>query len=171
MGGGDPAGLTLKAVRALEQLALDFEPRLVLGGAFSCRPALDDLLARASRSYTVLEDVSEMAPVMQQATLAMASFGVTAYELAALGIPAIHLCLTDDHALSATALADAQMAISLGHHERVSEQKLAASVADLLANAEQRAQFSCAGRKHLDGCGAARIAAMLVGWVQGRYFG
>ena len=37
------------------------------------------------------------------ADLAVASFGVTAYELAAVGVPAVYLCLTDDHAESAEA--------------------------------------------------------------------
>jgi spore coat polysaccharide biosynthesis protein SpsF len=33
----------------------------------------------------------------------LAAFGVTAYELAAFGVPAIYLSLTQDHALSASA--------------------------------------------------------------------
>lgn len=163
MGGSDPAALTLRAALALDQIERPFETRLVLGRAFPHRGALDDLLARCDRSFTVLEDVEEMAPVMRRATLAVASFGVTAYELAALGVPAIHLSLTGDHAISASALADARMAISLGRHEDVTDAALAGAVTELLANDALRRQMSRAGAETVDGRGAARVAAVLVG--------
>lgn len=56
------------------------------------------LLACTHRCYDVREDAHDMPALMAQADLAIASFGVTAYELAARGVPAIYLCLTDDHA-------------------------------------------------------------------------
>ena len=104
--------MTLSALRAIDSLTHPFEATIVLGKAFMHQPALDDLLATARRQYRVLRDPASMAEVMAESDLAIASFGVTAYELAVMGVPAIHLCLTDDHAQSASAMADAGASVN-----------------------------------------------------------
>ncbi len=119
MGGSDPAGLTLKAVDALDALEGELDVRLLVGPAFAHAEALAARLKAARRRFEVLRGVDDVAGLMAESDLAIASFGMTAYELAALGVPSVLLCLTDDHARSASALAEAGAAISLGVHERV----------------------------------------------------
>ena len=141
MGGSDPKGLTLLAVEALERIPEPLHGIVLLGPGFSHHKELGRLLARASRPYEVLEDVSDVASVMARADLAVASFGATAYELAAVGVPSVLLCLTADHASSAEALEKAGMCENLGLFGTVSGQKLAASVRGLLARPERLAQM------------------------------
>ena len=92
---------------------------------------------------------------------ALCAFGVTAYELAACGVPAIYLGLTDDHARSATAFADAGMGISLGVASHVSDTDIAATVQWLLHKPGARREMRGCGLSLMDGQGAARIAADL----------
>ena len=88
----------------------------------------------------------------------MASFGVTAYELAALGVPALYLCLTEDHAESAEAFVAAGMGRSLGVHGAGGEERILAEVEGLLADETGRASMAAAGRERIDGLGAPRVA-------------
>lgn len=139
MGGADPKGFTLLAIEALEQVQKRFHGVVLLGPGFSARPHLDLLITRASHSYEVVEDVSNVAAIMAQADLAVASFGVTAYELAAVGVPSILLCLTKDHAKSAKALVDSGVAQSLGVPDSTPKTILTATISNILHN-----------RSHLD---------------------
>jgi spore coat polysaccharide biosynthesis predicted glycosyltransferase SpsG len=168
MGGSDPAGLTLKAVRALDRLDEDFESVIIVGAGFCHRQALGDLLGRTRRRFTVREDVSEMSAAMAHADLAVCSFGMTSYELAAMGVPAVCVCLTEDHAESASGLVAAGMAISVGVDDQDTETRLAAAVEGLLVDKNARAQMSARARELVDGRGARRIAELLVSTAAGR---
>jgi len=165
MGGSDPAGLTLKAVRALERLDEDFESVIIVGAGFCHRQALGELLSQTRRRFTVREDVSEMSAAMAQADLAVCSFGMTSYELAAMGVPAVCVCLTEDHAESASALVAAGMGISVGVDDQDTEPRLAVEVERLLADKNARAQMSARARELVDGRGPSRIAELLVSAV------
>jgi spore coat polysaccharide biosynthesis protein SpsF len=86
---------------------------------------------------------------------------VTAYELAAYGVPSLYLCLEEDHALSATAFEAAGMGHSLGLAAATSEDAIAQAVANLLGDPARRKEMRAAGLSTVDGEGAARVAADL----------
>jgi spore coat polysaccharide biosynthesis predicted glycosyltransferase SpsG len=162
MGGTDPAGLTLQAVRALDRLAEEFETRIVLGAGFQHRPVFEKILEKASRKFLVQTDVSDMRTVMAECDLAVCSFGMTAYELAAMGVPAIYLCLTPDHAESASAFADAGMGWSLGVFSEVGVGQLAEATERLIRDSALREKMSVRAQALMDGDGADRIAKILI---------
>ena len=95
------------------------------------------------------------------ADLGVLSFGVTAYEAAACALPAVHLCLTDDHALSSSAFVEAGLAVSLGLAEAVPEARVAEVVDELLADTERRRLMGEQARRLVDGKGAGRIAEVI----------
>jgi spore coat polysaccharide biosynthesis protein SpsF len=161
MGGSDPAGLTLQAVRALELPDLEFTATVMLGPGFAHDDALSHLLTRTRRRFVVRRGLSDMPSVMARADLALCSFGVTAYELAATGIPAIYLCLTADHAESASALVEAGMGVSVGVFETVTDSQLAATARELLQDRHRRKHMRQHARRCIDGLGAARVASTL----------
>ena len=162
MGGSDPADLTLKAVEALDLLDEDFEAVVVLGLGFSHHEALKGLLAKTRRHFDVRQNVTDMPSLMAQADLAVASFGVTAYELAAMGVPAIYLCLTQDHAKSASAFVEAGMAVCLGEFVDVTEAALVEAVSGLLDDKSKRIQMAKQASQQVDGKGAMQIALIMV---------
>lgn len=169
MGGSDPAGLTLKAVRAVDRLEGDFEVVVILGSAFCHQQALQFVLSKARRRFTVREDVNEMSAAMAEANLAICSFGMTAYELAATGVPTIYSCLSEDHEESASALVAAGMGISVGVDDQETEIRLSVAVERLLLDKNARAQMSARARELIDGHGANRIGELLVNTVAARY--
>ena len=158
MGGSDPAGLTLQAVEALDLLVEDFETIVLLGPGFSHDAALRDLLRSTRRHFDVRLNTPSMPNLMSEVDLAVASFGVTAYELAAMGVPAIYLCLTQDHSESASAFVKAGMAVCLGVFTSVKEQVLAETVRYLLRDVSGRSRMARRAIHQVDARGAARIA-------------
>ena len=162
MGGSDPQGMTLKAVKALEMLDEGFEAVVVLGVGFQDKKELGNLLSDCKHHFDVQEDVKNMAEIMAQSNLAVASFGVTAYELAAMGVPAVYLCLTEDHAESASAFVEEGMAISLGVFTHVSTEMIAGGVSNILNNKLLLSELANNARKYIDGQGVARISRLIV---------
>jgi len=159
MGGSDPQGMTLKAVQALEMVEEDFEVVVVLGSGFQQKEELDNLLSHCVHKYDVLENIQNMAEIMSQSNLAVASFGVTAYELAAMGVPAIYLCLTEDHAESASVFVKEGIAISLCVSGCVSIKTLADEVRYLLKNTSKRLRIPTIQK--INGSGIEHIANLI----------
>jgi spore coat polysaccharide biosynthesis predicted glycosyltransferase SpsG len=100
MGGSDPAGMTEFAIDALNLLPAPLAVHVVVGLAFARRAALEDVVRRSTHAVQVSYAPDSMAQLMRGSRIAVSSFGVSAYELAASGVPAVHLCLTGDHARS-----------------------------------------------------------------------
>ena len=106
-----------------------------------------------------------MPGLMAEADLAVASFGVTAYELAAMGVPAVYLCVTEDHAESASAFVEADMAVCLSRFSHATEPMLAEAVRRLLSDASRRVQMADLARRRVDGRGVERITRSVLDYV------
>ncbi|HSM96992.1 MAG TPA: hypothetical protein VLT91_13170, partial [Rhizomicrobium sp.] len=96
------------------------------------------------------------------------AFGVTAYELAAYGVPALYLCLNEDHALSASAFERAGMGMSLGVADKIEDVDIASATWALLNDTVRRREMHAAGLMTIDGDGASRIAADLAASLKQR---
>jgi spore coat polysaccharide biosynthesis protein SpsF len=161
MGGSDPQGLTLRMAKALSTLDSVFRIRFVIGAGMKDGQAVARGLVTLKKNYETVEGAEDLTIEYAGADVALCAFGVTAYELAACGVPAIYLGLTDDHAQSASAFADAGMGISLGVAAHVSDADIATTVQWLLNKPAARREMRNAGLSLMDGQGAARIASDL----------
>jgi len=162
MGGSDPKGLTLKAVEALEVLGEDFDTSILLGPGFSYDNALQSLLRTSSRQYNVFRNHDDVSGLFAKADLAVASFGVTAYELAASGVPSILLCISEDHVLSASAFEAAGIGLNLGLSNDIETERIGQAVRNLINNRQLRDNMSAKARSLVDGKGVQRIAEVIV---------
>ncbi len=168
MGGSDPMGLTLRAARALARLDPVFRARFVIGPGMEEREKTARAIVRLKSNFETIEGADDLATEYASADLALAAFGVTAYELASFGVPALYLCLAEDHALSVSAFEYAGMGVSLGVAGAASDERIAKSVWALLGDATRRRDMRAAGLMTVDGEGAARIAADLAGALAAR---
>ena len=141
---------------------------VVLGPGFSHQKSLQSLLAGAHRTFDIREKIDDLSCLIAEVDLAVASFGVTAYELAAMGVPSIYVCLTKDHAESASALVKANMGISLGMLADVTEKVLAEAVGNLLRDETGRIKMAQYGPEHVDGQGTSRIAQIVAVRIKNR---
>ena len=167
MGGSDPAGLTLMALEAIEKIDGNFRVLVAIGGGFMHEPALTAWLATAKRAYEIRRDVTDMASLMAEADLAIASFGVTAYELAVMGVPAVYLCLTEDHEESASAFVKMGISECVGKHNTVDSYSLIDAVLSLLGDNRRRKEVAAQTSTMVDGCGAIRISQEILAAEEG----
>ena len=161
MGGSDPHNLTMRMAMALAGLDSVYRVRFVVGTGMKNAENVARGLVTLKKNYETVEGADDLSVEYASADVAICAFGVTAYELAACGIPAIYLGLTQDHAFSASAFAQAGMGISLGVADKVSDDEILHSVERLLNNSAARRDMRKQGLSLLDGQGAARIAADL----------
>ena len=161
MGGSDPHGLTLRMAKALSVLDSVTRIRFVIGTGMKDAQRVARGLVALKKNYETVEGADDLAIEYASADVALCAFGVTAYELAAVGIPAVYLGLTEDHAASAQAFADAGMGISLGVADRIADAEIARSVQWLLNKPAARREMRSMGLALMDGQGAARIASDL----------
>ena len=158
MGATDPAGLSLKALEALVVMNGDIDMHIAIGVAAQDLDELRDRAANSKGRITIHENVGGMANLMADMDLAVAAFGVTAYELAAIGVPAIYLCHNDGDTNAAQALVDAGVGISLGRHDQVTANQIGTAVLGLKDDTEQRGFMSAAGVALGLGEGAKNVA-------------
>ena len=163
MGGSDPVGLTPMVVRAMALVRRPIECVVLIGPGFKHDSTLAAALDGFPHGYAVVRD-SDVRDLMLGADLGVLSFGVTAYEAAACALPAVHMCITEDHALSSSVFADADIAVSLGLAEDVQETRLAEAVDGLLAESIRLRAMSRRARCLVDGGGAMRIAEVITRW-------
>jgi spore coat polysaccharide biosynthesis protein SpsF len=161
MGGSDPHGLTLRMAKALAVLDSIYRIRFVIGTGMRDGANVARGLVALKKNYETVEGAEDLTIAYASADIALCAFGVTAYELAACGVPAIYLGLTDDHAASASAFADAGMGICLGVADRAEDSEIARTVQWLLNKPAARREMRNMGLSLMDGQGAARIAADL----------
>ncbi len=171
MGGSDPLGLTLRCAQALSTLDPVFRARFVIGPGMENRSAAARRIVALRAHFETIEGADDLATEFARADLALAAFGVTAYELAAFGVPALYLCLTDDHALSASAFEQAGIGASLGVAAHAADADIARAVTSLLNDPSRRRDMRAAGFMTVDGGGPARVAADLAQALNARRAG
>lgn len=161
MGGSDPYGLTLQALRALDSMEEPFSVTVAVGPAFLHEEELRTWLAGARRRYESRREDS-LLDLMVNSDLALVSFGTTVYELAAAGLPAIALSITEDHAQSAAVFAQGGSLMHLGLFSSVSAAQIQSAVGELLNGHQLRLEIAQRGQSLVDGKGAERAAKLLL---------
>lgn len=161
MGGSDPYGLTLQALRALDSMVEALHVTVAIGPAFLHEEELRTWLAGARRQYECRREDS-LLDLMVNSDIALVSFGTTVYELAAAGLPAIALSITEDHAQSAEVFAHGGSLMHLGLFSSISTAQIQSAVRELLHDEQRRLGMAQRGQALVDGKGAERVAKLLL---------
>jgi UDP-2,4-diacetamido-2,4,6-trideoxy-beta-L-altropyranose hydrolase len=165
LGGTDPGNVSLTVLKALQRLCgnaqADLEVKVVAGPA---NPHVDTLKSASLHlpfACTVVSASDNMPALMHWADLAVSAAGSTCWELACLGIPFGTIVVAENQARLAEGLAVAGVAVYFGHTQKLRSEKLAADIARLMANDEQRRLMVTTGRRLVDGHGAARVVEVM----------
>lgn len=162
LGGSDPDNDVLKVVQSLARVPSSLVAVFVLGPDYAHEEDLRrQLKANFPHAYEILRNVLDMARPMRGADLAIVAFGVTSFELAAVGTPALYIGTTPDHDQTANIFANAGIGVYLGQASHLDPTKLADQVQYLLQNPALRAAMSRAGIGHVDVDGSKRIAEQI----------
>ncbi len=164
MGGADPQQATLRVLQALRHCTLPADAHLtvVLGAAADTRPAIAELLPTLPWPARLCVAVTDMAPLLVAADLAIGAAGGSAWERCCLGLPTALLVLADNQRPGTRALVAAGAALDLG-----GVADLPATLPEALQQAADPAmlqRLSAAAAAVTDGLGAQRVAdAVLAG--------
>ena len=132
MGGSDTFNLTLPILKILDKMKMKFTVKVILGQGFKNYKKLIVWTKKSKRKYNFFQNVSNIAKIMRSSNLAIISFGMTAYELAALGTYALILSNTKDHYKSAQILENQKFGINVGKLKNLSEKKIKKAINDSL---------------------------------------
>ena len=160
MGGTDPAGLTLRALRMLERLAPPWHTTVVLGYAYQDHAEAVALAARCRR-VDVVSGADDLAPRMQGADMALCSGGITRFELACVGTPAIVWCQVPHELENARLLAESGVVRCLGLGDEVGDEAVVQALVMLAGDVPARRAMSEAGKRAVDGRGLSRVAEII----------
>ncbi len=162
-GGSDPQGLTLKAVRALQELPFEIEVLAVTGPAFTHQRELKGLVPTLRRRVTLIQEAGgHISELMLDADLMVGSGGMSVYEIAALGTPGIVLGQNAREDKRMREFARHGTVEYLGLGPEVDEAALLTAVSRLLSDFELRQAMSERGRTLVDGWGATRTAEVVL---------
>lgn len=158
-GGSDPLGLSVLAIDSLTALDMpDTHIKVIIGPGFA-DDLVDQIKHKAAHQpqINLVMAPNSLAAHMVWADLAISATGLTKYELARTGTPAILISIDTAHATSHQAFADANTAWHLGIAEGVSEEPLSRALRDLIDDTDMRKEMSRNGQALIDGLGATRI--------------
>jgi spore coat polysaccharide biosynthesis predicted glycosyltransferase SpsG len=166
LGGADTYGFTPRVVRALAPIPAGILVKVILGSAFrheaEMNAALEDL---AGRPWVVERNVAEMGRYMAEADLAICSGGLTLFEMACVGTPAIVVCGEPFEVATASRLSSSGFGVNLGFGADCTEAAIYGAVMGLISDGARRAAIGQRGRELVDGWGARRsIEAILDKW-------
>lgn len=158
LGGTDPENLVVKTVRALGRLDPKVEATFVLGAGYGGGRSLDAVLLEAPRTFDVRISPPDFSDLLRKADVAIVGGGLTLFEAAAAGTPAVVLAQNRAQLANAQNLADAGAVVHLGLGRNVPEGEILATVRSL-EDVDRRRTLGEAASRQVDGKGLERVAA------------
>jgi UDP-2,4-diacetamido-2,4,6-trideoxy-beta-L-altropyranose hydrolase len=165
LGGADPGNVSVTVLKALQRLRghnrTDLEVRVVAGPTNPHLAALKKASVYLPFACTIVSASDDMPSLMNWAHLAVSAAGSTCWELACLGVPFGTIVVAENQSQVAEGLAAAGVAVHFGDARALNSGKLAADIANLMANDDQRRLMVAKGRRLVDGHGAARVVEVM----------
>jgi len=123
-GGADSFGITSKIVRDLESLLLNksIELHVVVGPASNQSHELLNLSNKHHNQIVIHKNILEMSDFLENVDLAISSVGVVAFEIASMGIPAIHVTGVEKELETSQSMSDLGVSINIGMYNCLSAQ-------------------------------------------------
>jgi UDP-2,4-diacetamido-2,4,6-trideoxy-beta-L-altropyranose hydrolase len=159
-GGADDPGLTLTAVKALQDIPEDVDITVVLGPGFAYHDQLTEILSRTKRKFNIIHDPKNLIELMKKTDMAISAAGITMWELATLGVPSIVVPLADHQADVAKVFENAGACVNMGYTPPNSNDIYEATI-KLMQNKTLREQLSRQGQKLVDGKGLDRVVNLI----------
>ncbi len=160
LGGSDAPNTTGKILEALRSTNLPhLEACVIVGPANPWRTGLEAEAAATGKNIRIVAADRDMPERMAWADVAVASAGITCWELMFMGLPTLLVVQAKNQERLAESLKDRKFALVLGWAELLRADEIAQNFVSLLKGLSQplRAQMSQRARELVDGLGAARV--------------
>lgn len=156
MGRLDPDNRADDCLDLLEAVGFDAQITVVASAEMVSRTGLD---ARIGRPHRLVIDAPDMVPLLEDTDFVIGAGGVSLMERMAAGIPSMTFSLADNQRLFVAGAARLGATVDGGES---TGPECAAMLCEIFADGPARAAMAAAGRRIVDGQGAARVASHLV---------
>lgn len=150
------------AVAAVQGTGIpEMEVAVVAGPNVSGGPPLAEVSGSAGLRMQVVENPADLSGWMAWADVAIAAGGVTTWELAFMGVPAVLVAVADNQRGAVRAMAESGAADYGGEAPDLAWTAVSATLRLLMRDADRRRHMSATARRLVDGCGAERVVGVL----------
>jgi UDP-2,4-diacetamido-2,4,6-trideoxy-beta-L-altropyranose hydrolase len=147
-----------KVLKALQEIPdKNCEIRIVAGAGNPYFKDLQALIKNMQGDIQLIQHAQGIATLMQWADLAVASAGITSWELSFMGVPSLLMVLAENQRSNAERLDETGIAINLGWYEHLAAADIAHAVNQLLGDFNRRSEMAQRGRNLIDGHGVERV--------------
>ena len=152
-------------MRAVQYLPQELTIRVVLGPNFGdtlIKKSIN-LAQQVKRTIDLIQspDSLSLAKEMCSADLALSASGLTKYELAYLGTPALLMSIDEAHDTANKTFNKLGSCYDAGRLDNAVISRLSEEVRDLLYDVDRRKAYSEAGRQSVDGLGIKRVLELV----------
>ncbi|AGB42116.1 pseudaminic acid biosynthesis-associated protein PseG [Halobacteroides halobius DSM 5150] len=167
-GGSDPLELTDRVLATLNQIDSNLIDQdklhldIVVGPGFSNLEKIIEEVQESKFEVALHFNITQISQLMLKSDLAISAGGSTLYELAATGTPAIVLLQADNQILAAQTMEEKGIIINLGFWDKTKEEKLVATLIDLMKKPKLRYQMSRKAQSLVDGQGIKRCVERIL---------
>jgi spore coat polysaccharide biosynthesis predicted glycosyltransferase SpsG len=172
LGGGQHTALATRLARALTLRVGGLDVSVAGGFSSPARCPTSSLIGSPRHGggrIRLLGPQRTLAPTLARAAVAIVGGGVTLFEAAALGVPAIAVAVVEDQRPTIEGFARARAAVDGGrlfgvHAARAAIDGLSDAVEDLLKDERRRRELATRARRLVDGRGAERVSRAIRRW-------
>jgi spore coat polysaccharide biosynthesis predicted glycosyltransferase SpsG len=161
MGGSDTYGVTPRVLKALECVERKMTVSVVTGPNFRHQRALADAVRVSCHSPAVFDRVENLIAMMAEAEIIICAGGVTLFEAAGLGLPAVAIANEPHEVPVVQWFARQGACIDGGFHRDDFSSRLPGLLTGLLDDPERRLRMGESGRSLVDLAGTGRIVSLL----------
>lgn len=159
-GGSDAHNVTTRVTKCLIDLGTPFETNVVVGSSFQGLSELQKLVA-SEKKISLHVDTPDIATLMSQSFLAIASGGTNTWERFCLGLPSVVISVAANQVEIANELHGEKLIHYLGDHSQIDEQYLRESLKELFQKSLSWKMMSERNLAVVDGLGKFRITDSL----------
>jgi len=163
LGGADLHKTVYSVTEAIEEMEGEYGVVVVLGKAFVDVAGFERYAKGKKHDYSVLHNVSSLAPVMNHADVAVVSGGMTVYELICTRTPGLVISMDELQGKEALELEKRGAIVNAGPWREATAEVIARKLDELIHDYKKRALLYQNCRDITDGRGASRVIEALFG--------
>ncbi len=164
IGGSDPANLSAQVLESLTTLSrTSLQVVLVAGTSNPHLEALQSAARASPHEVRIVHNALDMPALMAWADVAVSGAGGTSNELCYMGLPSLLFVIAANQGHVAEDLSRLSAVVHCGEARNFESRNFVKELSDLIDSRERRERLSTRARELVDGLGANRVRAALLG--------
>jgi len=163
MGGSDPDNLTVKVLKDIQNIKKYLDINIVIGAGYRYQAELEKCVRDSKHRVLIYTNViaDELLNLMMQADIGIAHYGITAYEMACVGLPFVAIAHNSEE-FNENRLVEYGFCIDAGLCDTLKPGDISSYLNELLNSESVREQLSKKGMDSVDAKGLTRTADLIV---------